>query len=92
MRKHSYRGILSSIVADDPKPTWVPLGPLGDFVDLPIDDKPLVVPMAVSLNLLPGVNAATLPAARLLQLYQLASTIHLHTGSHPVSGLDPPGH
>lgn len=73
-----YRCVLSSIMVDDPKPSRVSLGPVCDVVNLPIDDQPLVVPAAVALHLLPGVNTAGSPAARLSCPRQLASTSHLH--------------
>ena len=71
-----YRGILSSIVVDDPESSRVPLGPLCDVVDLSIYHQPLVIPAAVALHLLPGVNATSSPAARLPWLRELASTSH----------------
>lgn len=73
---HVYRGILSSIVADDTKAPWVPLGPVCDVINLPIDNQPLVIPAAVALHLLPGVLTATSPAAWLTWLCELASTTH----------------
>lgn len=77
-KAHIYRGILSSVVADDTKPSRMPLGPLSDVINLSIDDQPLVVPAAVALHLLPGVDAPVSPAARLPRLRQLASTSHPH--------------
>lgn len=76
--KKYHRGILSSIVSDDPKPSWVPFGPLCGVINLSIDDHPLIIPVAVSLHLLPGVNAIISPTARLSWLRQLASTSHPH--------------
>lgn len=72
----TYRGILSSIVADDLKPSRMPFGPLSDVVNLSIDDQPLIIPAAVALHLLPGVNTFSFPAVRLSRHRLLASTSH----------------
>lgn len=51
-----YRGIFASIVVEDPVPTWMPLGPVSNIVDLAIDHQPLISLLIVSLDLLPAVH------------------------------------
>lgn len=77
-----HRGVLSCVVADDPAASWVSFGPLCDVVNLPINHQPLVVPVAVALHLLPGVDPPGSPAARLPCLRQMASTSHLGPPAH----------
>lgn len=83
---HIYCGVLSSIVADDTEASRVSLGPLSDVVNLSVYDQPLVVPAAVALHLLPGVQASGSPDA---WLRQLAPTSHPHPS---LPGLDLAAH
>lgn len=83
--KHIYRSILSSIVVEDTKPSWVPFGPFSDVVNFSIDDHPLVSLGAVALHILPGVNTSSFPAVRLSFLSLLASTSHPHCSLWPWS-------
>lgn len=56
-----YRGIFPSVVVENSRPSWMPVGPLGDIIDLAADHQPLVAVLVVFLDLLPGVGVETSP-------------------------------
>lgn len=69
-RKYPYCDIFPSIVTENSMPSWMPVCPPGDIVDLVADHQPLVAVLVVSLDLLPGVGVETSPGC-------IAFAIHL---------------
>lgn len=68
-----YCGIFSSVVLDQTEPPGVSVCPLGDIVHFSIYDQPLVIPVVVSLHLLPGEDTCRVllsATAHLLLLLQ----------------------
>lgn len=74
LKDSTYWGVLSSVVANDSIPSWMSFGPLCGVVNLSIYNQPLVIPAAVSLHLLPGVDTSCQPAASVSWLRQPASS------------------